>query len=257
MNEEAARRQAVIDEGFGASRTIQSVVDWKATYAALRSRYSILVLRAGSKCGKTEFAKSLFPNVWEQLIEDLAAPNFRTFDANVHDAVLLDNINSAQFVLDNRGLLMARNAVHHLSQTATGLFTYPCYLHRVPVMITMDLEKPWPPSNWLQENCIVVEVPEGEFFYIRKDSPPAANVSSPVPPQPHTTRGQPADAWGELHNLCRKEGWSLNVSFEEEQPRQWRCMLTIQNRQWAGSLQGSRKAAKRASAVVAYIGLCC
>lgn len=264
LNEEAARRQVVIEDGFGPSRIMQPVEDWKAKYGVLRSRYLILVLRAGSKCGKTEFAKSLFPNVWEQLIEDLAAPNFRTFDVNVHDAILLDNINDAQFILDNRGLLMARNAVHHLSQTATGLFTYPCYLHRVPVMVTMDLEKPWPTSDWLQANCVVVEVREGEYFFTPKDIVPEGPgpSSSTASSSPIIVPGQQADVWMEVHNHCQRERIKLVVDFDEVQPRQWICTMTTSighdwHQQWTGSLQGSRKAARRATAVVVYAGLCC
>ena len=147
------------------------MAEWRRSIAELRSRYDVLVIRAGSKAGKTEFCKALFPGAWEQLIEDVPAPNFRTFNPERHPAVLLDNVNSVDFILNNRGLLMARNSVHHLAQTATGLFTYPCYLHQTPIMVTMDIEKPRPQdSNWLQENCVVVDIPLGETLYIQADA---------------------------------------------------------------------------------------
>ena len=32
-------------------------------------------------------------------------------------------------------------------------------------MTTMYLEKPWPDSNWLEENCVGVALPAREKFY--------------------------------------------------------------------------------------------
>ena len=151
LEAQAERRQKLLEKKHnGVWKSFSELTSWKQSYSELLSRYDILVLRAGSKSGKTEMANAMFGCVWEQLIEDLPAPNLRTFDLGIHDAILFDNVNSAKFILDNRGLLMARNTVHQLSQTATGLFTYCSYLHRVPIIVTMDVEKPWPAdSDWL------------------------------------------------------------------------------------------------------------
>ena len=296
MNEEAARRQELLDRGFGPSRTIAAIEKWKATYNTLSSRYFILVLRAGSRSGKTEAAKSLFENVWEQVIEDLAAPNLRSFDRSVHSAILLDNVNSAQFILDNRGLLMARNTVHELSQTTTGLFTYPCYIHRIPVIITMDVEQPWPNSNWLSENCIVVQLAPGEKFYEgsagRDTAPPsshtAAQASCPrlvqmpsvtsglapaaaqVPlPQNRlplsTPRGSiprapcpsPACAWLALREYCRISGTNVRYEYMGDRHGGWTCVIKVNGQDFRSSQQVSQKMARKSAAAEAFARVCC
>jgi len=161
LDAEVQSRERALVAQYAEWVPVPAIDAWRYSLRDLKSRYDILVLRAGSKSGKTERAKSLFPFVWEQVIEDLPAPNLRSHNPDKDDAILLDNVNSADFILSNRGLLMARNVVHELAQTSTGLFTYPCYLHRVPIIVTMDVEKEWPDSDWLNKNCVVVELAQG------------------------------------------------------------------------------------------------
>ena len=260
LEAEVARRDEVLGRSFEAWRDIPEVSAWKLTYSELRSRYNMLVLRAGSKSGKTEFAKGLFANVWEQVIEDLPAPNFRNFDTDRFDAILLDNVNSASFLLENRGLLMARNTVHHLAQTATGLFTYPCCLHQVPIIITMDVEKPWPESNWLEANCVLVTLPAGERFYMSADEAQQQSSSSAAPPQ------QPGDAqplaqqrdldcFRLLHNWSARQKLPLEVVFDSGGSRHaetWRCRLQVGGRSWVSGEERSKKVARKAAALLAW-----
>ena len=183
LEAEVQRREEQLRKQYSPWKKFVVFDEWKEKCSRLTSRYDIFVVRAGSKSGKTEWAKAQFDSVWEQVIEDLPAPNFRTYLEE--EAVLLDNVNDATFILRNRGLLMARNTVHQLSQTATGLFTYPCYLHRVPIMITMDIEKVWPDSDWLKANCVLLELAQGEKMYATDDagnSPDLPESESPMVP---------------------------------------------------------------------------
>ena len=214
----------------------------------------MLVVRAGSKAGKTEFCKSLFGTVWEQVIEDLAAPNFRTFNPDKADAILLDNVNSADFLLNNRGLLMARNTVHQLAQTATGPFTYPCYLHKIPIMITMDVEKPWPSdSNWLQENCVVIVVQPGEKLYLTADG-----AELPGAPRANTSTPQMAadtDYVNLLNTWAQQRKTPMRFTFTSEGPLHaatWQCCVQVGALSWTACGERSKKSAKRAAAIVAW-----
>ena len=250
-----------------------------ATYSEVLSRYDILVLRAGSKSGKTQYALSLYERVWEQLIEDLPVPNFRSFNTDEHQAILLDNVNSAQFILDNRGLLMARNVVHQLSQTATGLYTYPCYLHRVPIMITMDLEKPWPRSNWLDANCVVVERMAGQKFFAtgQSNGGPSQASSSTDPPHSQSAQGKEGNSASAsssarpakrsppgpnpfmlMHDLARAKGWEFSHTTEDsgmQRGDRFRSTILMGGGRYVGAWQATKKLSLRAAAVPACMEL--
>ena len=242
METEAARRETLLQAAQCPWREIPEVGEWKASYEGLRTRYNILVIRAGSKSGKTEFAKSLFPTVWEQVVEDLPAPNLRTFHMHAFDAILFDNVNAASFILDNRGLLMARNTVHHLAQTATGLFTYPRFLHRVPIMVTMDVERNWPDSDWFKANCIVVTVPQGEKLFVQRSTYVQDSCL-------------PRESFRLVSNWAQRNSLSLQATFSSAGPRHaelWKCTLQIRERTWEAVGESSKKMARQVAATKAW-----
>ena len=44
----------------------------------------------------------------------------------------------------------------------------------IPIIVTIDLEKEWPQSDWPRDNSVVVTVPEGAKFFCTGESSTAA-----------------------------------------------------------------------------------
>lgn len=180
----------------------------------------------------------------------------KIFRNDDHDTVLFDNVNSADFILNNRGLLMARNTVHHLSQTTTVLFTYPYYLNGVPVIITLDIEKIWPESDWLRENCIVVALQKGEKFYAQCQEAGCDDCQPKVTPT--VLPGNQNDFYQLLHNWAQGQRVRISSEFEVSGPAcgaVWKCTVKVGDRSWTGGPAPSKKTARRLVARLAHAAL--
>ena len=85
--------------------------------------------------------------------------NLREFSRESHDVIVLDNINDQKFVLDNRAVLQANNDIHTLAESKTGIYSYPVWLWRVPIVMTVDTRAKWNSEDpWVKENCIEVHL---------------------------------------------------------------------------------------------------
>ena len=60
--------------------------------------YSILGIRAPSRCGKSEYTKSLLDIPLTVNAEDAEYPNLREFDTEVHSGIVFDNVNNPDFI---------------------------------------------------------------------------------------------------------------------------------------------------------------
>ena len=103
----------------------------------------------------TELEVSGLPFV--QTVQSAESPGLRNYDADFHSYIVFDNVNDAQFVLDQRALFQANNDVHTLGESKTGMYSYEVWLFRVPIVVTVDMSADWDPSEpWIKENCFDV-----------------------------------------------------------------------------------------------------
>jgi len=97
------------------------------------------------------------------VVKDAEEPDLTKFKWKEHDAIILDQVNRAQFILDNRGVLQSNNLTHSLGGTKTNMFAYEVYCHRTPFVLTFDADVSdfdhlFATKDWLRSNCVVVEV---------------------------------------------------------------------------------------------------
>ena len=73
-------------------------------------------------------------------VEEAENLDLKSFDRDVHDGLVLDNVNSWGQLLLWRAVLQARNAKSKGGQSATNVYSYTQYLFGVPVVATVDLD---------------------------------------------------------------------------------------------------------------------
>lgn len=131
---------------------------WADQYSADQLRYKFLVLRGGSRTGKSTLAKSLgdvygWGSPYIQTVQGAPAPDLKEFDKESHGYILFDNVNDMQFVLDYRALVQSNNSVHTLGQSQTGMYAYRVWVYKVPIVMTVDDSAVWNSHEpWIREN---------------------------------------------------------------------------------------------------------
>ena len=117
----------------------------------------MLILRGASRIGKTKLAQSIFPNSYVTTVNGAGEPDLRGFKRGFHQCVVLDQVNDLQFILNNRAVLQANAEDQHLGVTQSHNFSYEVWLHRIPIILTVDLEvkmEDFDESDWLSHNCV-------------------------------------------------------------------------------------------------------
>ena len=70
---------------------------------------------------------------------------------------VFDNVNDQRFILDNRATLQANNDIHTLGESKTSRYSYPVWLYRVPIVVTIDLTAKFDEHEpWIAEICLHV-----------------------------------------------------------------------------------------------------
>lgn len=137
----------------------------------VKDRYKMYALQGPSQAAKTSFAKALFRNPFVITVQGQRSLDLRGFEHEKHDALVLDNVNSFQVVLDHRALLQSNNDVHKLGESTTGIYSYSVYLWGVPIMITLDLDvdakTELEQSEWLRANVLLDVLPQGATCYVQ------------------------------------------------------------------------------------------
>ena len=75
--------------------------------------------------------------------------------------MVLDQVNDLQFILNNRALLQANAEDQYLGVTPSHSFSYEVWLHRIPIILTVDLEvsmEDFKKSDWLEHNCVLLDL---------------------------------------------------------------------------------------------------
>ena len=144
---------------------VHALAPWRAQYQADALRYKFLVLRGGSRTGKSTFAKALgnicgFGRCFVQTVQNAVAPDLKQFANDEHGYILFDNVNDMEFVLSQRALFQANNDMHTLGDSKTGIYAYQVWLYKVPIVVTVDLSAYWEPSEpWIKANCFDLFLP--------------------------------------------------------------------------------------------------
>ena len=114
---------------------LSSIADGVAKFA---TRFPMLVLLGPSFSGKTEFAMSLFSNpLMLRIGANMFFPDgMRAFDQ--HDAIVLDDIRDAQFIVKHQDVLQSTNGEHWFGQSPTGQSAYWKNLWGTPFILTMN-----------------------------------------------------------------------------------------------------------------------
>ena len=154
------------------------MLKWKLQYGSALERYQMLVLHGPSRTGKSRLARSLFGEM-ETLVADVqhaVHPDLHGFDRKKHKAILLDEVSSPQFIVQNKKLLQAHVGGAIFGQSATQLYTYEVFLWRIPIMLTTNV---WdyasyaePDKNWIESNCVAVHIAQPVWH--SGDTPPSS-----------------------------------------------------------------------------------
>ena len=64
----------------------------------------------------------------------------REFDKKVHGCIVMDQVHDTSFIEYNRGVLQANKRIHDLARTKADLYKYSVLLHRVPIVMALDLD---------------------------------------------------------------------------------------------------------------------
>ena len=137
---------------------VAALAPWALQYQSLALRYKFLVLRGGSRTGKSTLAKSLgqlfgLGAPYIQTVQGAPTPDLKDYDRERHGYILFDNVNDMQFVLDHRALVQANNSLHTLGVSQTGMYAYRVWLHKVPIVMTVDDSAQWNSAEpWIREN---------------------------------------------------------------------------------------------------------
>ncbi|CAJ1458955.1 unnamed protein product [Effrenium voratum] len=133
---------------------------WLQQFETANDRATILVLWGPSRSGKTRFAMSdvFGPKPLKVDVGDGQDLNIQAWDHRTHSHLVLDNVNSSEFIMRWRHVLMGPPEPVQLGQSSTGMYAYNVFLGRKPVICSMDEDATWETKKWLDANCEIVWV---------------------------------------------------------------------------------------------------
>ena len=131
-------------------------------FAEVDDRYRMLVLWGPSRTGKSRLARSLYGDDRTLVVDIQHAvhPDLREYKRGFHRALLLDEMSSPRFIVENKKLLQSHVDGAKLGQSATQLYSYNVFLWRLPIMITTNNwkldELEANDKEWIESNSIPV-----------------------------------------------------------------------------------------------------
>ena len=136
--------------------------EWLKQFDVVNDRATILVLWGPSRSGKTRFALSEVFGLKPLKVDvgDGDDLNIQAWDHRIHSHLVLDNVNSSNFIMRWRHVLMGPPEPVQLGQSSTGMYAYNVFLGRKPVICSMDEDAMWERKKWLDANCLVIWVDE-------------------------------------------------------------------------------------------------
>ena len=167
-------RSAYVVAGIQAAKPFcSSSLKWMLTQNGFQESVNLGKADPSSfKCGRcsTTWSKSATCFLFCTLVVDAQHaqhPGMRGYKRPVHRAVLLDEVSSSQFVVDNKKLLQSHVNGAELGQSATQLFAYEVFLWRTPIMLTTSnwsyTDFSNSDKNWLSTNSVAVHIADKVF----------------------------------------------------------------------------------------------
>ena len=126
---------------FKSFPEVPEVTGWLANFSVDALRYPILIVLGPSRCGKTEWVKTLFKNPLEVKVGALTyfPDGMRSFRRGFHDAVILDDVRDLSFVTDHQEKLQGKyDAMVEFASTQGGMCAYKKDLFAVPFVVTIN-----------------------------------------------------------------------------------------------------------------------
>ena len=119
-----------------------------------------MVLWGPSRSGKTRFAMSdvFGASPYKVDVGDTGALNNENWYHRQHSHLVLDNVNSSEYIMKYRNVLMGPPEPCALGQSDTGMYKYTVFLGRKPVIVSMDEDAEWVPRKWLNANVKIIWV---------------------------------------------------------------------------------------------------
>ena len=123
-------------------KTFVKVEQWKATFDKDRLRYPSLLIHGESFTGKTEFAKSLFPNplcLKVGKLTDMFPEKMRKYNRKTDTHIVLDDLRDLMFLSNFQHVLQGKpDEMVAFAETAGGTCAYEKLLFRTPFVATIN-----------------------------------------------------------------------------------------------------------------------
>ena len=169
-----------------AFRSHAAIDDWMLQYGSRAygriHRFKVLLLRGGSRSGKTQKAKSLFGHTHTLVVNcqglGNAIPSLQDFDRSVHKCIIFDECQQEQ-VLSNKALFQAGADKVALGQSACNAHRYEVWCYQTALVCCsnrfhMTLDEGLDcaeDEDWLKQNVECIELPDGvKWFFDRSSS---------------------------------------------------------------------------------------
>ena len=115
--------------------------EWLAPFQSDRLRYPILIVLGPSYSGKTEWAKSIFAQLYELKIGSLMyfPDGTRGFNRRAHDGLVLDDVRDLRVLADRQDKLQGKyDAAVEFASTPGGACSYTKFTFAVPIVVTIN-----------------------------------------------------------------------------------------------------------------------
>ena len=132
---------------------LEALRSWASQHPSNKKRYKFLVLKGASRTGKSTLARGLGQALglgsrpFVQTVQSATSADLRSYDPELHDYVVFDNVNNVRFALDYHALLQGSTDINSLGDSRTGIYAYDVWLYRVPLAVTVDLSAKWAPQD--------------------------------------------------------------------------------------------------------------
>ena len=182
--EQSMAREAIAKRALPFKPLPAEIERFKMQFDEVLDRYMLLVLWGPSRTGKSKLARSLYGEAQTLVVDIQHAmhPDLRDYKRGRSLALLLDEMSSPEFIIQNKKLLQAHVDGAKLGQSATQLYSYNVFLWRLPIIITTnnwnldDLEEV--DREWIESNCLAVYI--GEPVWLSRAKTAAAAPDSLV-----------------------------------------------------------------------------
>ena len=138
--EQQAALEALAQRELPVKPLHHDIERWMMHFEELDDRYKFLVLCGPSRTGKSRLARSLYGYSRTLVVDILNAdhPNLKSYRRGHHRAILLDEMKSPAFIVNNKKALQSHIDGAELGHSPTQQYVYNAFLWRTPFIITTN-----------------------------------------------------------------------------------------------------------------------